>query len=303
MARPVGKTSSWAAGPGFIALAALLWSTDSVFRKPTVDAVDPTLIVLVEHAIGVALLLPWIAYRHGRRAFALRPVDWISAGIAGVGGSALATVAFTAAFRDLNPSVVILLQKFQPLVVLVLAMVVLKERPPRALFLFGPVALVSATVLVFPDFRLADMAFDPRSRGALLAIAAASLWGVATVAGKALLRNLTPDLATFWRFTIGALTLAAMAVAGSAPWTPVADPAVRMPLLYMSIVPGLVAFLAYYRGMARTPASTATWIELLFPVGSLLLNTFVLGMPLSAVQLAAGSVLVASVLVVTLKSA
>ncbi len=296
------RTSSWAAGPGFIAVAALLWSTDSIFRKPTVDALDPTLIVLAEHAIGVALLLPWIVYRYRRRALALHPSDWISAGIAGIGGSALATVAFTAAFKHLNPSVVILLQKFQPLVVLVLAVLVLKERPPRALYLFGPVSLISATVLVFPDMNLANFSFDPRSRGALLAITAATLWGIATIAGKSLLRRVTPDLATFWRFSIGTATLGAMAAAGTAPGSSIADPSVRMPLLYMAVIPGLAAFLAYYRGMARTPASTATWIELLFPVGSVLLNTFVLGMPLSAVQLAAGVVLMASVLAVTLKS-
>jgi drug/metabolite transporter (DMT)-like permease len=43
--------------------------------------------------------------------------------------------------------------------------------------------------------------------------------------------------------------------------------------------------LLYYRGLRRTPASIATFAELAFPASALVINYFVLGATIDAVQL------------------
>lgn len=290
---------SRAVGPFLIALAAALWATDALFRLPTVQAMDPTYIVFVEHLLSTAVLLPWVWFRRqGRQR--LRGRDLLGFGVIGTGGSALATVLFTASFRYVNPSVSILLQKLQPVIVTLLASVFLAERPGRGFFGWALVALLSSIVLSFPDFNFQPLlqGLDLRSRGALYAVLAATLWASSTVVGKALLSHLAPSVVTFGRLAAGLVTLTLLLLLGSAP-LPIAasvQPPLRDALLYMALVPGLIAMLAYYAGLARTRASSAAFVELVFPVSAVLLNTFFLNAPLSFIQLAAGAALLFSVL-------
>jgi drug/metabolite transporter (DMT)-like permease len=72
----------------------------------------------------------------------------------------------------------------------------------------------------------------------------------------------------------------------SGPW---------LPLLYMGLVPGMLAMLLYYRGLATTSASVAAFVELIFPVSAVALNTWVLKAPLQPVQLVAGAILLIAV--------
>ena len=46
-------------------------------------------------------------------------------------------------------------------------------------------------------------------------------------------------------------------------------------LLALALVPGLVALMIYYQGLARTPASSATLAELAFPLTAILIGWLV----------------------------
>src|SRR4051812_2171486 len=133
-------------GPGLIAIAALLWATDALFRLPTVNAIDPTLIVFFEHVVGVLILFPWVFLKRRKELFSLDAKAWTAAALIGVGGSAFGSVLFTASFRYVNPSVAILLQKVQPLLVIMMAFVFLNERPGKNFFLWAASALVAGMI-------------------------------------------------------------------------------------------------------------------------------------------------------------
>jgi len=75
----------------------------------------------------------------------------------------------------------------------------------------------------------------------------------------------------------------------------VASGGIRFNLLYMALVPGLGAMLLYYAGMKRTPALVVTFVELLFPVGAVILNWIFLDSPLSMFQVAAAAALLLAV--------
>ena len=145
-------------------------------------------------------------------------------------------------------------------------------------------------------------AFDIRSIGVLYAFTAAALWAVATILGKILLRRTPSSIATFWRYVFGLAT--AGALVGSAqisiPWETLGTKPIWGALLYMSLVPGLTAMLAYYAGLARTPATVTTFVELIFPVSAVVLNTVYLNTPLSTVQIVAAAVLLVSILKISL---
>ena len=108
---------------------------------------------------------------------------------------------------------------------------------------------------------------------ALYALGAATLWAMGTVLGKHLTRKVSPNELTSLRFAIGLPTaLIILLLRG--------ESAVALDigfddfgaLVLLSLVPGLAALMIYYRGLSRTPASSATLAELAFPLTAILIG-------------------------------
>ena len=289
-----------ALGGFLVGLAALLWATDALFRYPLLErGVQPVTIVLVEHLICVLALAPFVLLKFRAELFTLRPAQWIGLIFIGAGASGMATILFTASFGMVNPSVAILLQKFQPLVVTLLAAIFLSERPGLGFWAWGTVALVAGLVLSFPDFNFHfAKSITPESQGAIYAASAAALWAIGTVVGKALLAELRPVVVTTWRFVFGALTLAVLAITSGLPLHQFAlflDPKNAESIGYVAGISGVAAMLLYYAGMSRTTATVTTFMELVFPVAAVILNSFFLGMALRPIQIGAALVLLTAV--------
>jgi drug/metabolite transporter (DMT)-like permease len=293
-------------GPFLVAFAAILWATDAVVRYPLVQAgIDPTFIVFFDHLLGVTVLTPFLFFRHRRELFKVSGAQWAGLFLLGGGASALATVLFTASFRYVNPSVSILLQKLQPVFVVLLAMLFLRERPAKAFWAWAPVALAAGIAISFPDFNFHFVSeISPESKGSIYALAAAGIWALATVVGKGVVSKLPPTVVTYWRFVFGLVTLGLMlAFAGfdfTTTFVPFKEPGLLKSFLYIAFVPGLLALLLYYQGMKRTPASTTTFMELLFPVSAIAVNTIFLETPLLPLQGAAALLLLFAVTQISL---
>lgn len=286
-------------GPLLVGTAAFLWATDTLFRVPMVSHINPAFIVFGEHLIGVLVLTPWVLLKHRKELLGLGFVPACALIVIGAGGSGLGTVLFTAAFQYAHPSIVILLQKIQPVIVVLLAAVFLGERPAPGFFAWALVALLAGVVLSFPDFDFHFVAggLDLKSTGVLYSLIAASLWAVSTVVGKAILAQIAPALVTFWRFVFGFAGLG-IVVGLSGARLPIGEfshPEALRSLFYMALIPGLLSMVLYYQGLKRTPASVATFAELVFPISAVVINTFFLNAPLSYVQLGAAAVLLFAV--------
>ncbi|MCC7441358.1 MAG: EamA family transporter [Bdellovibrionales bacterium] len=293
-------------GPLLVAAAASLWATDALFRFPALQSLSPVTLVLAEHTIALLALLPWVFWRR-HTVLDLNWKEWIAAIVTGAGGSALATVMFTASFKYVNPSVAILLQKLQPVLTVLLAFLILGDRPRLAFFAWAPLALLAGLVISFPelDFRflVTDLEFNPHSRGVIYALGAAGIWAASTVAGKVLLKRIPSMRGTFWRFWFGWVALLGLQLFGEieTSWKSFTDFALLQTVGYMALGPGLGAVVFYYLGLKRTHASTATFVELVFPVAAVVLNTFFLDLPLLPVQVLAGALLLLSVTQISVK--
>jgi drug/metabolite transporter (DMT)-like permease len=290
-------------GPLLVGFAAFLWATDALIRYPAIDTIDPTFIVFVEHVLAVLILLPWLYLKNRGELFSLSRKEWIAALFSGIGGSAIGTVFFTASFIYINPSVAVLLQKLQPLMVVLIAYLFLGERPKTKFYFWGLIALGAAIVLSFPDFNFDFLSggINIQSKGFQLAFGAAFLWAGSTVSGKILLKKTKPTLAAFWRFFFGLLALSAyVLMSHSLPGPEIFySNEALFTLTYLSLIPGLLALLVYYVGLSRTPASVTTFIELVFPIGAVILNTIFLHTPLVPVQTIAGLILVGAVAMIS----
>jgi drug/metabolite transporter, DME family len=272
------------AGVALVASGAAMWGSDGALRAPLVTHWSPWTIVLYEHIILTILVAPRLV----RGAAAVARIPWRAwLAVLGVawGGSALATLAFTFAFQYGNPDVVILLQKTQPLWALGAAALALGERPRARLLPIALAALAGTYLLSFGALDPAHAFAGAQGKAALLALVAAALWGSATVLGRAALTHAEPDVLTGLRFTCALPLLGVIAATQGAllPSTATSTDWVRLVLL--AVISGLVGMLLYYRGLRRTPASIATFAELAFPASALVINYFVLGATIDAVQL------------------
>jgi drug/metabolite transporter (DMT)-like permease len=283
------------AGVALVAAGAAMWGSDGALRAPLVSHWSPWTIVLYEHIILTALVLPRLV-RSARAIRRIRRRAWVAVIGVGWGGSALATLAFTFAFQYGNPDVVILLQKTQPLWALGIAALALGERPRTRMLPVALVALVGTYLLSFGALGPANAFAGAEGKAALLALVAAALWGSATVFGRSALAHMEPDVLTGLRFASALPLLGVIAATQGALAPPAAATTtdwVRLALL--AVISGLVGMMLYYRGLRRTPASIATFAELAFPASALVINYFVLGATVSALQLLGFAILWATI--------
>ncbi len=202
------------------------------------------------------------------------------------GGSALATLLFTAAFASGNPTVVILLQKTQPLFAIALAHVLLRERLRWVYWPCFAVAVVGAYLISFDGLVAPLEALgSAQALPAALTLGAAMLWGSSTALGRFVLKDVPFHTLTGARLLLALPILWGIVVVqgslGDIGAGLAAEPA-RVVLL--ALVPGLLGLLFYYRGLASTKASYATLAELSFPASAVALNWIFLGVAVSANQ-------------------
>src|SRR5437016_4800582 len=114
-------------GPLLVFLAAALWATDAPFRAHLTQSLASNFIVFAEHGIDCLIAVP-ILLLNWSDLKKLSWREWCAVLVIAIGGSALASVAFTESFHYVNPSVSILLQKTQPLIAIALAAGLLGER-------------------------------------------------------------------------------------------------------------------------------------------------------------------------------
>lgn len=278
-------------GPWFVTFAAILWAMDAPFRKYLITQLSSTTIVLMEHimiaALALIILLPRL---HELKNLTWR--EWLSVIFIGFGGSALATVLFTQSFHYLNPTVAILLQKLQPLIAILLAYLVLRERLSKNFWLWAAVAIFGAYVVSFPGLKPTGFTWDSNMAGIVLALGAAFFWGGSTVFGRLVLGKASFQAMTGLRFLSALVflfflnvyykTLPELSQATQKDWF----------FVFMTaIIAGFISLLIYYYGLRSTKASVATLCELAFPFAAVVVNWKFLGATLTWMQIVGGAIL------------
>ncbi|MBU1095454.1 MAG: DMT family transporter [Bacteroidetes bacterium] len=289
--------------PFFVIFAATLWGIDSIVLRPYLYTLPVPLVVFLESGIVAVLLSPILIRQYGNLKEQLLTKDLVAfVGVALFGG-AIGTMAITKALfyvNYVNLSIVVLIQKLQPIFALTLASLILKEKLPREFFIWAGVALVSAYFMTFgldvPNFSTGDKT----TIAALFALLAAFSFGFSTVLSKRALKNVTYATGSYLRFlftTIIMLVLvASMGDLGSIVKVSTTQWIVFGIIAFSS---GGLAILLYYFGLKRITASVATICELSFPLTAILLEYIIRGNILSWVQWIGAIVLILSIIKVS----
>lgn len=297
------------AGTFLVILACLLWGMDTLIRYPLVErGINPITIVFYEHCI-LTLIFSLGLIPNIKRIGELKLSDLFSFLIIGGVGSAIATVAFTESFQYLNPSLVILLQKLQPVVAIILAAVVLKEEIQKQFLIWAAVCLVGGLLISSPDIErfyilmvnnFGAVSSDVALKGYGLVGISIVGWGATTVFGKRLsLAGFETKSIMAGRFLTGLIVLIPFVQWNRSLVLPNGDDYLR--ILIMVLISGAMAMWLYYQGLKRLSAKTTAIAEMFFPFFAIIVNWVFLGKQLSELQLVGGAILIFGSLVIQLK--
>lgn len=280
-----------------VVIAALLWSLDGTFLRPKLYSLPSVLVVFIEHLLGFIALLPFIIIYRAQMKL-INKKQWAAVVWVALFGGALGTTfitksLFLTGFHDI--SVVILLQKFQPIFAIILAAIFLRERFPKSFYLYAALAVIGGYFVAFKNpFAITSLPSGP-VMVAIFALLAAFSWGSSTTFGKYSIKNISYGLLAALRFGLTIIIMAFPALYFYHNRISTVTGTQWGTFLIIVFSSGAVAMFLYYYGLKKIPASVATLCELSWPVSAIFFDYFLNHNILSATQLAGTTLLLLAV--------
>lgn len=286
--------------PIAVVFAALLWSMDGFLRQE-LYSVSSFLVVTLEHALGAILFLP-LLIKAWPEIKTLGQRGWISILWVSICGGVLGTFFYTKALSYLSYidlSVVVLLQKLQPLFAISLAAVILKEKLSQRFIGLAIVAMIGGYLVTFGTTSISDWD-DKTIIASLLATLAAFCWGSSTVLGKHALNRLPYTAVTALRLSLTAVIALIIFTVTSGGFSSVELTTLQWRnLIIIVLSTGSVALFIYYYGLKQLPASHTTLYELTWPLSAVFLDWVIRGRILGFAQFIGAILLLGSMILLT----
>jgi drug/metabolite transporter (DMT)-like permease len=261
-----------------VMLAAVFWGIDGIVLRPALFSLPVALVVFVESSIVAVLLTP-LMLRRVSWLKELQAKDWLAfLGLALLGG-AVGTMAITKALfyvNFINLSIVVLIQKLQPVFAIFLAAVLLHERPRKRFILYAAAAVSGAYLMTF-GWHLPVLQ-GKITAAATYALVATFSFSASTILSKRALRNAEFKQATYLRFALTAIIMLVI-ILSSGQVVQISEISGKQWLIFLLIAftTGGPAIFLYYFGLRHIKASRATIAELAFPLTAMILEYFIRG--------------------------
>ena len=283
--------------------AAILWSFDGVLRQ-NLYALPSFHIVALEHLIGAIIFFP-LLLKGWKEILALNQRGWISILWISVCGGILGTFFYTKALSYINYidlSVVVLLQKFQPIFAIALAAIILKEKITTRFFVLAVAAIIGGYFVTFGNQPLNEWS-DKTIIAALLSLLAAFSWGSSTVLGKHALNKLSFKTVTSLRLTVtGTIMFFILISTGEAETIFQLNLENWKYIFIIVLSTGSLALFIYYYGLNHLPASHVTLYELFWPLSAVTMDWYIYGRVMSIIQWLGAIILLVAIFLLSSKN-
>jgi len=282
-----------------ISISAIMWGFDGVVLTPRLYNLDVLFVVFVLHLLPF-LLMNIFLFNQYKHLKSFLKQDYVTFFLVAFFGGAMGTYAivralFLVEFQHL--SVVVLLQKLQPIFAIILARILLKEKVGKHFVLWAGLAIAASYFLTF-GFHLPNFSSGSNTiYAALFALLAAFSFGSSTVFSKKILLNHNFVTATFYRY--GFTTLILLIVVLFTGRFGEFNQVTTDNMIYFIIIgltTGSGAIFIYYYGLRRVKAIIATISELLFPVSAIVFDYLINHSVLSPVQLISAAIMVFAII-------
>lgn len=288
-----------------VALSAMLWGVDGILLTPQLYNLNTAFVVFVIHLFPF-LLMNLFFFREYRHLKTMSRSDLLYFFLIALFGGALGTLAivkslFLLHFNSL--SVVVLLQKLQPVFAVILARIILKERIKKHFALWASIALIGGYFLTFgwslPDFSTEGIV---TLYAALLSLLAAFSFGSSTVFSKKILGNYSFVSSTFFRYGFTTLIMLVIVLfTGHLGDFPQITPRNWLFIALIGLTTGSGAIFLYYYGLRNVKASLSTFLELMYPITAVVLDFFVNKTTYSPIQWIAAFVMLFAIIMLNSK--
>jgi drug/metabolite transporter (DMT)-like permease len=287
------------AGTIAISISAIMWGFDGVVLTPRLSNLDVIWVVFILHAIPFALMNIFLFKQYKNLSQFIKQ-DYILFLLVGIFGGALGTISIVKALFLVNfhhLSVVVLLQKLQPIFAIILAAILLKEKIHKHFILWASLAIIASYFLTFGISRPVISLDNDILKAALYAILAAFSFGSSTVFSKKILHNHNFVTATFFRYgTTSLLLLIIVVLKGLTTQFEITTPTNWLYFIIIGLTTGSGAIFIYYYGLRRVRAIVATISELLFPISAILFDYIFNGSILSPIQILSAVIMVFAII-------
>jgi drug/metabolite transporter (DMT)-like permease len=283
-----------------VVVAAGLWGASGVIFIPRLGNLSPSFVVFMMHFLP-SVLLTVFCHRQFKMMSQFSFSDWVLLLLISVFGAILGTLAIVKALFLVNfhhLSVVVLLQKVQPIFTVFLAGILLKEKVTKFFIVLSIIILTGGYFLTF-GFHLPTYSNTTQTLyAALLAVFAAFCFGSSTVFSKMIATRHNSFTVSFYRYLLTAVILGGWlgATGGLSLFRSVTS--VNW-LIFILIIftSGFLSIYLYYIGIKNIKAGIATFCELSMPISAVVLDYFVNHSYLSVVQVLGGIVMICGIVV------
>lgn len=282
-----------------ISAAAILWGLDGVVLTPRLYHLPIDYVVFVFHMLPF-LLMAVIFRNQFRYLRQFDASDYFFISLVALFGGALGTLSivkalFLVEFQKL--SVVVLLQKLQPVFGIALATIILKEKMAKRYLLWASLAIAGGYFLAF-GFKAPQIGAGSQPvLAAGFALLAAFSFGSSTVFSKKILNKYNFYTATFYRYGFTALFMLIYVLANGTITTITETTQTQwLFFLIIAFTTGSGAIYLYYFGLRRVKAMVATICELFFPLSAVLFDYIFNDYQLSTVQWVSAAVMIFSII-------
>ncbi len=286
----------------FIIFAAILWGLDGVVLTPRLFNLDVAFVVLMLHLIPFVIMNLFL-FDNYKYIFKFSKEDYFYFFLIALFGGALGTLAIVKALFLVNfdhLSVIVLLQKLQPVFAIILAGVLLREKIKKNFVLWASIAIIASYFLTF-GLHLPNFTGDKLAQAAVWALVAAFSFGSATVFGKKVLKKYNFHVATFYRFFFTTIIMLVYVLVMDKVQLLEMTKVNWIVFLIIAFTTGSGAIFIYYYGLRRVKAITATICELFFPISAIIFDYIFNKHLLSLVQWVAAIVMIYAILKVSIK--
>ncbi len=286
-------------GAAAISLAATMWGLDGVVLTPRLYNLNVGLVVFVLHALPFLIMQPFL-YRHYRYLKHFQARDFIVLFLIALFGGAIGTLSIVKALFLINfqeLSIVVLLQKLQPVFAIILAAILLKERLNKYFALWASVAILGGYFLTFGLGRPTIDTGSNTTLSAMYALLAAFSFGSSTVFSKMILQRYHFATATFYRYGFTtAIMLVYTLFTGQLYQFNLITSNNWLIFLIIAFTTGSGAIFLYYYGLNHVRAMVAVMCELFFPISTILFDYIFNGSRLSIVQWLSAGIMVFAII-------
>ena len=278
-----------------VSLSAILWGFDGIVLTPRLYNLDVSYVVFMLHLIPFVIMNIFL-YREVRHLKSFTTSDYIYLGLIALFGGAIGTLAIVKALFLVNfqhLTIVVLLQKLQPVFGIALAAIFLGEKLGKYFLLWASVAIAGGYFLTFGFHTPNFYGGANTTYAALFALLASFSFGSSTVFSKKILLKYNFKTATYYRYGFTTLIMLLVVIStGSLSQIPETTQINWIIFSIIAITTGSGAIFLYYFGLKRVKAIVATICELLFPISAIIFDYIFNGEKLSVIQWVSASVMI-----------